>query len=134
MMFLQLVAGGHLLLFVTRSERWFWTSPYPALPLLGAILATQAVAVAMCGFGWLMPAISWQLIALVWVYNLVWMVVLGGVRSPPSGSTPTASRGRPQRRDRRETARSRLRPPDSEDRAMDYRKKLIVEPGSKFRS
>ncbi len=29
MMFLQLVAGGHLLLFVTRSERWFWTPPYP---------------------------------------------------------------------------------------------------------
>ena len=29
MMFLQLVAGGHLLLFVTRTERWFLTPPYP---------------------------------------------------------------------------------------------------------
>ncbi len=80
MMFLQLVAGGHLLLFVTRSERWFWTAPHPAPPLVGAILATQAVAVAMCAFGWLVPAISWQAIALVWAYNLVWMVALGAVR------------------------------------------------------
>jgi H+-transporting ATPase len=43
-------------------------------------VATQAVAVLMCGFGWLVPAIPWRLIALVWAYNLAWMVVLGGVR------------------------------------------------------
>ena len=29
-MFLQLVAGGHLLLFVTRTERWFFLPPFPA--------------------------------------------------------------------------------------------------------
>ena len=45
-MFLQLVAGGHLLLFVTRSEGWFFRPPFPALPLVAAILATQALAVA----------------------------------------------------------------------------------------
>jgi H+-transporting ATPase len=80
LVFLQLVAGGHLLLFVTRSAGWFFRPPYPAWPLLGAIVATQAVAVLMCGFGWLVPAIPWRLIALVWAYNLAWMVVLGGVR------------------------------------------------------
>jgi H+-transporting ATPase len=79
-MFLQLVAGGHLLLFVTRSEGWFFRPPYPALPLLAAILATQALAVLMCGFGWLVPPISWATIAWVWAYNLVWLFVLGGVR------------------------------------------------------
>jgi len=79
-MFLQLVAGGHLLLFVTRSEGWFFRPPWPALPLLGAILATQALAVLMCGFGWLVPAIPWATIAWVWAYNLVWLVLLGGVR------------------------------------------------------
>ena len=31
-MFLQLVAGGHLLLFVTRTERWFFLPPFPAAP------------------------------------------------------------------------------------------------------
>ena len=58
-MFLQLVAGGHLLLFVTRADRWFFRPPYPAAPLFGAIVATQVLAVLMCGFGWLVPAIPW---------------------------------------------------------------------------
>ncbi|MCR9087637.1 MAG: plasma-membrane proton-efflux P-type ATPase [Rhodobacteraceae bacterium] len=80
LMFLQLVAGGHLLLFITRSEGWFFLRPYPAAPLFWAIVATQALAIAMCGNGWLVPAISWNLIAIVWAYNLVWMILLGVVR------------------------------------------------------
>jgi H+-transporting ATPase len=79
-MFLQLVAGGHLLLFITRSERWFFLPPFPAAPLFLAILLTQIVAVLMCGFGWLVPPIPWTLIGWVWAYNIAWMFVLGGVR------------------------------------------------------
>ena len=30
----------------------------------------------MCGFGWLMPALPWMLIVLVWAYVIVWMFVL----------------------------------------------------------
>jgi H+-transporting ATPase len=41
---------------------------------------TQVVAVLMCAFGWLVAAIPWKLIGWVWVYNLAWMFVLGGVR------------------------------------------------------
>jgi H+-transporting ATPase len=74
-MFLQVVVGGHLLLFVTRTERWFFLPPFPAAPLLVAILLTQVVAVLMCGLGWLVPPIPW-----VWAYNIAWMFVLGGVR------------------------------------------------------
>jgi len=79
-MFLQLVVGGHLLLFVTRTERFFLLPPYPAAPLVVAILLTQIVAALMCGFGWLMPSIGWDLIGWVWVYDLAWMFALGGVR------------------------------------------------------
>jgi H+-transporting ATPase len=79
-MFLQLVAGGHLLLFVARTERWFFLPPFPAPPLFIAILLTQVVAVLMCGCGWLMDPISWRLVGWVWVYNLIWMLMLGGVR------------------------------------------------------
>ncbi|HZD50146.1 MAG TPA: plasma-membrane proton-efflux P-type ATPase [Silvibacterium sp.] len=79
-MFLQLVAGGHLLLFITRTERWFFLPPAPAAPLFSAIMITQVVAVLMCGFGWLVESISWSLVAAVWIYNLVWMFALGGVR------------------------------------------------------
>ena len=80
MIFLQLVAGGHLLLFTTRTERWFFLPPFPAAALFFAIVATQVVAVLMCGFGWLVPSIPWTLIGWVWVYNIAWMFVLGGVR------------------------------------------------------
>jgi H+-transporting ATPase len=79
-MFLHLVAGGHLLLFVTRTERWFFLPPFPAAPLFFAILLTQIVAVLMCGFGVLVPSIPWTLIGWVWAYNIAWMFVLGGVR------------------------------------------------------
>ncbi|MEJ2724468.1 MAG: plasma-membrane proton-efflux P-type ATPase, partial [Deltaproteobacteria bacterium] len=33
MIFLQLVAGGHLMLFVTRTKKAFWQKPHPSLPL-----------------------------------------------------------------------------------------------------
>lgn len=74
-MFLQLIAGGHLMLFLTRVRGPFWRSPYPARPLLFAILGTQVVGVCMAGFGWLMPAIPWIAVGLVWAYNLIWMIV-----------------------------------------------------------
>ncbi len=79
-MFLQLVAGGHLMLLVTRTHRWFFEPPFPARPLFVAIMLTQALAVLMCGFGWIVPAISWTTIAWVWVYLLAWLCILGLVR------------------------------------------------------
>jgi H+-transporting ATPase len=79
-MFLQLVTGGHLLVFVTRTQRWFFLPPFPAAPLFAALLLTQVVAWLMCGFGWLVPSISWSLIGWVLVYNIAWMFVLGGAR------------------------------------------------------
>jgi H+-transporting ATPase len=75
MMFLQLVAGGHLMLFVTRSQGPFWMPPLPAGRLFAAIVGTQIFAIVMCGFGWLVPPLDWVLIVWVWVYNLVWMLV-----------------------------------------------------------
>jgi H+-transporting ATPase len=79
-MFLQLVAGGHLLLFITRDERWFFLPPFPAAPLFFAIVLTQLVAVAMCAAGWLVEPISWKVIGAVWAYNIAWMFVMGAVR------------------------------------------------------
>jgi H+-transporting ATPase len=80
LMFLQLVVGGHLLLLVTRTERWFFLPPFPARRLYFAIFVTQIAAVLMCGFGWLVPPVSWKLIGLVWAYNAGWMLILGAVR------------------------------------------------------
>ncbi|SJZ38661.1 H+-transporting ATPase [Enhydrobacter aerosaccus] len=79
-MFLQLVAGGHLLLFVTRTERWFFLPPFPAATLFWAIVATQIVAVVMCAAGWLVEPISWRLIGAIWAYNIAWLFVMGAAR------------------------------------------------------
>ncbi len=79
-MFLQLVTGGHLLLFVTRTERWFFQPPFPAAPLFWAIMATQALAVVMCAAGWLVQPISWTLIGFALAYCIVWMFLMGGIR------------------------------------------------------
>ena len=80
MLFLQLLVGGHLLLLLTRTPRAFWARPYPSWQLLSAVVGTQILGVLMCGFGWLVPALPWNLIGWVWVYNLVWMVVQDGVK------------------------------------------------------
>ncbi len=82
MMFLQLVAGGHLMLFLTRSVGPFWKSPFPDIRLFGAIVGTQLVAVLLCGFGvgTIIPALPWDIIGWVWVYNLAWMFALDFVK------------------------------------------------------
>ncbi len=75
-MFLQLVAGGHLLLLLTRAPGFCFLPPYPAPILLFAVFATQIVAILMCGLGWPVPRLDWGTIGLVWLYNLGWMLVL----------------------------------------------------------
>lgn len=79
-MFLQLVAGGHLLLFVTRTSKWFFRRPFPAPVLFFAILATQIFAIIICCMGWLVPAISLRDVGIIWLYNIIWMFILGTVR------------------------------------------------------
>ena len=80
MVFLQLVAGGHLMMFLTRTERFFLCPPLPSPVLFVAIVGTQILAVLLCGFGWLVPQLPWTLIGLVWVYNIVWMFAIDGVK------------------------------------------------------
>ncbi|MGD2056878.1 MAG: metal-transporting ATPase, partial [Gammaproteobacteria bacterium] len=78
--FLQIVAGGHLLLFVVRSRGRFFLPPFPAQPLFLAVAGTQVFAVLMCGFGWFVAALPWTIIGLVWLYMLAWMFVLDEVK------------------------------------------------------
>ena len=78
--FLQIVAGGHLLLFVMRARGLFFTRPWPAMPLFLAIVGTQIFAVLMCGFGWFVTPLPWEIIGLVWAYMVVWMFILDWVK------------------------------------------------------
>lgn len=78
--FVQIVAGGHLLLFVVRSRGRFFRPPFPSQPLFLAVVGTQLFAVLMCGLGWFVTAIPWTLIGLVWLYMLAWMLLMDEVK------------------------------------------------------
>jgi H+-transporting ATPase len=95
MLFLQLAAGGHMLLFVVRSRRAMILPPRPAPPLFVAIVATQIIAVLMCAYGVLVPALPWALIGVVWVYVLAWTIltdvvklIFNAIVAAPSRETP----------------------------------------------
>jgi len=64
---------------VMRSRGLFFSRPWPAMPMVSAIVGTQIFAVLMCGFGWFVTALPWAIIGLVWLYMLAWMFVLDGV-------------------------------------------------------
>ncbi|MCK5113414.1 MAG: plasma-membrane proton-efflux P-type ATPase [Phycisphaerae bacterium] len=81
MLFLQLVAGGHLMMFLTRTRKSFWRRPFPSWQLFWAIVATQVFAILLCGFGWgVVEAMPWYLIGWVWVYNFIWMFILDAAK------------------------------------------------------
>lgn len=76
LIFLQLVIGGHLLLFITRRSGWFFSRPFPQWKLFLAVLLTQIFVVFMTYFGWLVEPLSIKIIIYVWIYNLIWMFPL----------------------------------------------------------
>ncbi len=73
--YLKLAVAGHLTLLVVRTKEPFWKRPFPAPPLLWAVLGTQAVAALIVGLGIIVEAIPWSLVGLVWAYCLAWMFV-----------------------------------------------------------
>jgi H+-transporting ATPase len=75
LIYLKLAVAGHLTLIVVRSRHAFYRPPYPAPVLLIAILGTQATAAAIVGFGFLVEAIPWSYVGLVWGYCLVWLFI-----------------------------------------------------------
>ena len=79
-MFMQLVIAGHLLLFATRSSGFFFQKPYPQWKFFTAIMGTQVLAAFMAANGWLVSKISWDLIGLIWAYNLAWLFVVDAVK------------------------------------------------------
>ncbi len=80
LMFLQLAVGGHLLLYNTRTRNWFFQRPWPSVPLLAALLATELLAVLMAVNGWFVAPISWQAVGWLVVYLLAWLFIIDVVK------------------------------------------------------
>lgn len=75
LIFLKLVVAGHLTLFVARSKKPFFSKPFPAPILFGAILFTQALAASIVGFGVFVTAIPWSWVGYIWAYCLAWILI-----------------------------------------------------------
>ncbi|WP_395665736.1 plasma-membrane proton-efflux P-type ATPase [Methylocella sp.] len=95
-LFLQLAAGGHMLLFVVRTRRSVFAPPYPSWELGSAVVLTQIVAVLLCAFGVLVTALPWTVIGLVWLYVIGWTILTDLVKlcyyrfGPPSRDAAAA--------------------------------------------
>ena len=75
LIYLKLSVAGHLTIFLTRGKRHFWTRPFPAPLLLGAVISTQTIATLIAVYGVFMTPIGWGWALIVWGYALAWFIV-----------------------------------------------------------
>ena len=73
--FLKMSVAGHFTLFVARTKTPFYSPPYPSRKLLFAVMSTQILATFIVFNGWFMPALSWEYIAMIWAYAIIWMFI-----------------------------------------------------------
>jgi len=72
--YLKLSVAGHLTIFVARTKGHFW-SVKPAKILFVAIIVTQMIATLITIYGFLLPAMGWNLALFVWGYALTAFVI-----------------------------------------------------------
>jgi H+-transporting ATPase len=74
--FLKLAVAGHLTLFVARTQRQFFTRPFPAPILLWSAIATKLVATLFVVYPLgLIASITWSNVGLIWAYCIVWIFI-----------------------------------------------------------
>ncbi len=79
LIYLKLSVAGHLTLFVARTRGPLW-SVRPAAIVLVAVLGTQILATLIAVLGILMHPLPWRYAALAWVYAMIWMFLLDGIK------------------------------------------------------
>jgi H+-transporting ATPase len=75
LIFLKLLVAGHLTIFLTRNDGWFWNRPWPSWRLFVATEATQLFGTLAAVYGWFVEPIGWSYALMVWGYALLWFVV-----------------------------------------------------------
>lgn len=73
--YLKLSVAGHLALFMPRTKGHFW-SISTAMPLFLAVVLTQLTATLITVYGILLPAMGWNLAAIVWVYAFACFLII----------------------------------------------------------
>lgn len=79
LIFLKLLVAGHLTLYVTRNQRWFWSRPWPSWKMFAVLEATQVAGTLCTVYGVLVYPIGWKYALLVWAYALAWLPINSAV-------------------------------------------------------
>jgi len=79
LIFLKLLVAGHLTIYVTRNQNWFWSKPLPSARLFLTCEATQVVGTLLAVYGLAMTPIGWIDALAVWAYCLAWLPVESAV-------------------------------------------------------
>ena len=75
MIFLKLLVAGHLTLYVTRSQRWFFSKPWPSWKMFAVLETTQVMGTLFAVYGLLVTPIGWTYALAIWAYALAWLPV-----------------------------------------------------------
>jgi H+-transporting ATPase len=79
LIFLKLRVAGHLTIYVTRSQSWFWSDPWPSARLFVTCEATQILGTLVAVYGIFIQPIGWTYAVFVWAYALAWLPVESAV-------------------------------------------------------
>jgi H+-transporting ATPase len=79
LIFLKLLVAGHLTLYVTRNQRWFWSRPWPSWKMFFVLEATQVVGTLFAVYGILVTPIGWTYALIIWAYALAWLPISSAV-------------------------------------------------------
>ncbi|CCA93130.1 MULTISPECIES: plasma-membrane proton-efflux P-type ATPase [Novosphingobium] len=74
LIFLKLLVAGHLTIYLTRNEGWFWQRPWPSWKLIVATETTQVLGTLATVYGWFVEPIGWTYALLIWGYALIWFL------------------------------------------------------------
>jgi H+-transporting ATPase len=77
--FLKLLVAGHLTIYVTRNQRWFWLRPWPSLKLFLTCEITQVLGTLVAVYGLFVTPIGWNFALGVWAYALAWLPIEGAI-------------------------------------------------------
>jgi H+-transporting ATPase len=77
--FLKLLVAGHLTIYVTRNQRWFFSDPWPSGRLFWTCEATQVLGTLIAVYGVFVTPIGWTYALAVWAYALAWLPVESAV-------------------------------------------------------
>jgi H+-transporting ATPase len=80
MMFLKLLVAGHMTIYMTRTQGWFFTKPYPSLLLFSTLEGTQIAGTLFAAFGILVYEITWLQVGIVWGFSLIGFFIIDGLK------------------------------------------------------